>query len=81
VCEVQTARRKHRCQQDGNNDFVFHGRFRLQMTGVYGAVLGVVDGTVGIVGAVEPGPTVPPTGNALGVGIVCAALTPRLPIS
>jgi hypothetical protein len=44
-------------------------------------VLGVVDGTVGIVGIVELGPTVAVKGDTLGVGIVCAALTPRLPIS
>jgi hypothetical protein len=51
------------------------------MKRVYGAVLGVVDGTVGIVGTVELGPTVPLMGDTLGVGIICAALTPRLPIS
>jgi hypothetical protein len=49
------------------------------MKRVYGVVFGVVDGTVGIVDTVEPGPTV--KGDTLGVGIVCAALTPRLPIS
>jgi hypothetical protein len=51
------------------------------MKRVYGAAPGVVDGTIGIVGTVEPGPTVPLKGDTLGVGIVCAALTPRLPIS
>jgi hypothetical protein len=47
------------------------------MKRVYGAVLGVVGGTIG---AVELDPTVPVMGDTLGVGTICAALTPRLPI-
>jgi len=47
----------------------------------YGIVPGVAGETVGIVGTGELGPTVPTMGDALGVGTVCAALTPRLPIS
>jgi hypothetical protein len=39
-------------------------------------VLGAVDGTIG---TVELDPIVPVMGNTLGVGIICAALTPRLP--
>ncbi|SHL82609.1 hypothetical protein SAMN05444159_6920 [Bradyrhizobium lablabi] len=35
---------------------------------------------VGIVGTDERDPTLPVTGNTLGVGTTCAALTPRLPI-
>jgi hypothetical protein len=76
--EVQTAARKHRCQQDGSDsDFLFHDRSRSQMRMVYGVVLGVVGETVGIV---ELGPMVPAMGDTLGVGITCAALTPRFPI-
>ena len=48
---------------------------------VYGTVLGVVGETAGIVGTDELGPTVPKTGDTLGVGTAVAALTPRLPIS
>jgi hypothetical protein len=56
--------------------FFFMAAFVLQR--VYGAVLGVVDGTIGIV---ELDPTLPVMGDALGDGTICAALTPRLPIS
>jgi hypothetical protein len=38
------------------------------------------DETGGIVSTGELGPTVPATGDTLGVGIASAALTPRLPI-
>jgi hypothetical protein len=56
--------------------FFFMAAFVLQR--VYGAVLGVVDGTIG---NVELDPTLPVMGGALGVGTICAALTPKLPIS
>lgn len=39
------------------------------------------DETVGIVGAVACGPTVPVIGDTLGMGTAAAELTPRLPIS
>lgn len=44
---------------------------------------GVVDGAaiVGIVGSTALGPTVPTTGDTVGVGTAGVALTPRLPIS
>jgi hypothetical protein len=54
---------------------------------VHGTLLVVVeeavegDETVGIVGAVACGPTVPTIGDTLGVGTAAAELTPRLPIS
>jgi hypothetical protein len=48
---------------------------------VYGFVLGVAGETVGIVGTIELGPTVPVIGDMVGVGTNCAALTPRFPIS
>ena len=48
---------------------------------VYGIVLPVVGGTVGIVGTGALGPTVLVKGDTLGVGTAVAALTPRLPIS
>jgi hypothetical protein len=58
--EVQTAGCKHRCEQDGRDDDILsHDRSRLQMKMVYGVVLGVVGETVGIVGTVELGPTLP----------------------
>jgi hypothetical protein len=44
-------------------------------------VLPVVGETLGIVGTDELDPTLPTMGDALGVGTVCAALTPRLLIS
>jgi hypothetical protein len=46
----------------------------------HGTVLGVAGVIVGILGSGELGPTVPVVGSTLVVGIVGAALTPRLPI-
>jgi len=48
---------------------------------IYGILLPVVGGAVGVVGTDELGPTVPTMGDTPGVGTVDAALTPRLPIS
>jgi hypothetical protein len=47
----------------------------------HGVVVPVAGETFGIVGTGELGPTVPTTGDTLGVGTTVAALTPRLPIS
>jgi len=44
-------------------------------------VLPVVGETAGMVGTDALDPTLPVMGDTLGVGITCAALTPRLLIS
>jgi phosphoglycerate dehydrogenase-like enzyme len=79
MCEVQTAGRKRRNQQDGrDNDFLLHDRSLSQIKELlHGMVLPVAGETVGIVGTGELGATV---GDRLGVDTGAAALTPRLPI-
>jgi hypothetical protein len=60
--------------------FFFMAALSLANEEVHGVVLAIGGGTVGIVGAVEPAPTLPVMGDTLGVRTTCAALTPRLPI-